>query len=446
MTPATIKILIKLGMTKKKNLDPIDEVNPKDVDAVEQEDTGVTPSPAENIETTEASDNEESSDEEDKEKREVKALYDVKTKVAVASTDVVDRHGERIDQDGWELKNFKTNPVMLWAHDHSEIAVGNARNIHIERAGGTPRLVFTPDFHTETPKAKALKALYDQGRLNSFSVGFVPKDFDGKDATYLKQELLEISAVNVPANPEARMLAYKSLVKEGFDKAVAKEVTGADETADNGEEEPKEVEDQEVPEGKSVSDLMAIYKELFEKDNKFIDIMKAQRGAVQDEIDAEELAEAKSKQMRSVHEVYWAFCDVFYSEETALDDFSNLLKEMIGILGKVADGTYQAPGNPDEAPVEDAIEPDKEKEVLDKDSDNDEDDNNKVKAQENKETSAAPETQKHARAKQSLSKVIARATDKILQSEDKSSQEVENLNKIVKRAAEILNSSHKRDK
>jgi hypothetical protein len=52
--------------------------------------------------------------------------------------------------------------------------------------------------------------------------GFIPTEMDGW--TYTKQELLEVSLVNVPANPEAMMLAYKSLKKDGFKKEVIKEL------------------------------------------------------------------------------------------------------------------------------------------------------------------------------------------------------------------------------
>lgn len=146
----------------------------------------------------------------------VDATYDVKQKIAIASTDVMDRQGERVSQEGWDLKNFKKNPLLLWGHDHSKIAVGNAKNIHIERTGGKPQLVFTPVFHDKTDDARALGALYDEGWMNSFSVGFIPKDMDGATSTYLKQELLEISACNVPANPEATMMAMKTLKKAGI--------------------------------------------------------------------------------------------------------------------------------------------------------------------------------------------------------------------------------------
>ena len=42
--------------------------------------------------------------------------------IAVASTNSVDRHGEIVDNNGWDLKSFKKNPVILWGHDHDERA------------------------------------------------------------------------------------------------------------------------------------------------------------------------------------------------------------------------------------------------------------------------------------------------------------------------------------
>lgn len=155
-------------------------------------------------------------EEAENEKRGLLMQYDAKTKQAIASTAVLDRQGESIDQSGWDLKNFKSNPVILWAHDHTIPAVGTAPDMRVSRTGGEKRLVFTPQFHEATDEAKAIKYMYDNGILNSFSVGFIPKEFDSTTDTYLKQELLEVSAVNVPANPEARMLAYKALKSQGF--------------------------------------------------------------------------------------------------------------------------------------------------------------------------------------------------------------------------------------
>ena len=34
--------------------------------------------------------------------------------IAIASTNSVDRHGEVVDNNGWDLKAFNKNPVLLW--------------------------------------------------------------------------------------------------------------------------------------------------------------------------------------------------------------------------------------------------------------------------------------------------------------------------------------------
>lgn len=142
--------------------------------------------------------------------------------LAVASTAVEDRHGEVVSVEGWDLKSFKKNPVLLWAHDHYSPAIGVAKNIKVEGVGKKARLIFEPVFHDLTEQARALKSMVEEGIINSFSVGFRPIEME--ENVYIKQELLEVSLVNVPANPDARMLAFKSLKKAGFEDEVIKDV------------------------------------------------------------------------------------------------------------------------------------------------------------------------------------------------------------------------------
>lgn len=143
--------------------------------------------------------------------------------VAVASTNSVDRHGEIIDNNGWDLKAYKKNPVILWAHDHSEPAIGVSKKTWVEGVGKKAKLMIQPVLHDVTEKARAIKQLIEMGVTNSLSVGFRP--LETKDnVTFDKNELLEVSIVNVPANADAMMLAYKSLKQEGFDDDVIKEV------------------------------------------------------------------------------------------------------------------------------------------------------------------------------------------------------------------------------
>jgi HK97 family phage prohead protease len=139
---------------------------------------------------------------------------------AVASSSVVDRQGEVIQQTGWDLKNFKANPILLWMHDHTK-PLGKATRVWLDKTGGTPVLKFKGVISDATEWGKAAKQLMEEGILNSFSVGFRANEID--DNTITKAELYEISLVTVPANPEARLVAGKALKDAGISEDITKE-------------------------------------------------------------------------------------------------------------------------------------------------------------------------------------------------------------------------------
>jgi len=128
---------------------------------------------------------------------------------AVATTDSPDRDGEILSIDGWELDNFIKNPVLLWGHDSRALPIGKVTNI--KRVKNS--LVFNAQFAVEENDfAAKVSKLVTGGYLNTFSVGFLPKQRDGDKFT--KQELLEISVVNVPANTDAEVSrAFKDFQK-----------------------------------------------------------------------------------------------------------------------------------------------------------------------------------------------------------------------------------------
>jgi HK97 family phage prohead protease len=122
----------------------------------------------------------------------------------IASTDDFDRQGESIKQDGWDLKSFKKNPVILASHNYSEFPIGKATGIAVQ----DNKLTFKMVFSEATQTAKEAYQLVKEGILKSFSVGFIPREYDSKDANVItKAELLEISLVAVPANPNAIVIA-----------------------------------------------------------------------------------------------------------------------------------------------------------------------------------------------------------------------------------------------
>jgi uncharacterized protein len=131
--------------------------------------------------------------------------------VAIASEEIEDREGEVISVKGWDLSNFKKSPRLLWMHNrnpaHNGLPVGRAENMRVEKFGETEKLVFEPIFDESTEFNKTVKAMYEANPplLDGFSVGFLPLEREGN--RYTKQELLEVSAVPVPALATATIIA-----------------------------------------------------------------------------------------------------------------------------------------------------------------------------------------------------------------------------------------------
>jgi HK97 family phage prohead protease len=118
----------------------------------------------------------------------------------VFSTSDKDRHGDIVEQ-AWDLMNYKKNPVILNSHRYNDAldVVGKATDIYVKDGKLQGKIKFAVK---ENPIAKTIFEMYAGGFLKAFSVGFMPKKFDN-DGKILESELLEISAVAVPANAMA---------------------------------------------------------------------------------------------------------------------------------------------------------------------------------------------------------------------------------------------------
>lgn len=160
----------------------------------------------------------------------------------VGSTEMVDRDGEVIRMSGWQLKNYRKNPVFMWAHDYRSPPIGKTNLVHTDAKG----LVFQVEFADAETYAFAdtIYKLYKAGFLKATSVGFIPLEWeDGKDdklprRTYKKQELLELSGVPVPANPEALRLAQDQglITAKEFDAFWEPVITASDDAVTKPEE------------------------------------------------------------------------------------------------------------------------------------------------------------------------------------------------------------------
>lgn len=131
-----------------------------------------------------------------------KAASDSGNFEVVISTADIDRQGESINQAGWDLVNYKKNPVVLWGHDYYSLPIGICDDIEISDGKLVARGRFAPE--EANPFAQQVRRLYDAGIVRATSVGLIVLEMEGHIVS--KAELLEFSFVPVPANPYALSL------------------------------------------------------------------------------------------------------------------------------------------------------------------------------------------------------------------------------------------------
>jgi HK97 family phage prohead protease/HK97 family phage major capsid protein len=132
----------------------------------------------------------------------------------VLSDETPDRLDDVILSDGWQLENFKRNPIALFNH-RSDFPIGKWKNLRVEDKQLRGHLELAPKGTSD--RIDEIRKLIDAGILRAVSVGFKPIDsepINKKDpwggTRFMKSELVETSLVSVPANPNALAIA-KSL-------------------------------------------------------------------------------------------------------------------------------------------------------------------------------------------------------------------------------------------
>lgn len=136
----------------------------------------------------------------------------------VASTDRADRYGDIINQQGWDLDAYRSNPVVLLNHDHGSLPIGKG-TVRIGEQG----LIIDVEFDMADPRAAEIAGKAKRGFMNAVSVGFSPlKSTPRSDLPvthyahsksggnyFDRAELLEVSVVTIPANADAVAIAAK---------------------------------------------------------------------------------------------------------------------------------------------------------------------------------------------------------------------------------------------
>jgi HK97 family phage prohead protease len=174
----------------------------------------------------------------------------------IASTAQVDRYGDIIEVEGWELDNWLKVPVILYGHDYGGFPIGQGINAIKDPLRG---LVVQAKFATaqENPEADIAYKLALGGFIRAVSVGFMDLerepilDNEGNRTgwRFKRAELLEVSLVAVPANPGAVIVAVQKglLTLEEAEAFQAKMQEAA--------EEGQEKEGAEAPENEQYDDL-----------------------------------------------------------------------------------------------------------------------------------------------------------------------------------------------
>jgi HK97 family phage prohead protease len=133
------------------------------------------------------------------------------------SSAAVDRDLDSVAVAGWQLDNFARNPVVLWAHRADEPPIGKAIDFGRDDNRLFSAVQFLPSegYGAASDVAEMIYKMVADGYLSATSVGFRPikwdfstdKDRGGDDffpgIDFQEQELVELSIVPVPSNPDA---------------------------------------------------------------------------------------------------------------------------------------------------------------------------------------------------------------------------------------------------
>ena len=124
-----------------------------------------------------------------------------------ASSTVAARDGMIIPAGEWRIDNYLRNPVVLLSHSYYEMPIGRAVEVTPDDEG----LMATIEYDDGDPRAVDVMRKLDGGFVHAVSVGFRASRAEwpmkaGEVGVFRDVELLEISNVSVPSDPNALQL------------------------------------------------------------------------------------------------------------------------------------------------------------------------------------------------------------------------------------------------
>lgn len=178
----------------------------------------------------------------------------------VASDSSRDSAGTVLNQEGWDLRRFNGNGIIGYQHkvyggyedtENPDNVIGKGR-AYVEDGKLMVDVEFEPADINPLADKIYKKILF--GSLKAVSVGFFPigkgswgkeeEALDGSNPTYYYagQELLEVSVVNIPSNPNALKKALEA-ANEELEQLRAAEMSEESEVEEVNEEEMEVSED-----------------------------------------------------------------------------------------------------------------------------------------------------------------------------------------------------------
>lgn len=254
----------------------------------------------------------------------------------IGTTGNLDRHGDMVNPDGWVLENFLKNPVIFVNHMSWKLPVGKAIEVRKLENG----LEFDIQFAKGTQEADEVWALVEQKIMQAWSVGFIVLEWGraGDAYTIMKQELLELSIVGLPANPDAMspkqaksLKALQEYIEAHGEKVEEKHI----EEEDVVEPEKKDEEDKEVkaePESKA---LETILEKLNTLETEVKEIKANQEKSLQNIVNFTNNVES-DEEVAEDH-IFLALNDIqseLRSEDKNLGKTLNQVNKVLSLLGK----------------------------------------------------------------------------------------------------------------
>ena len=120
------------------------------------------------------------------------------------SSESIDRDGDIVRQEGIKFDTFDKNPIVLYNHNRS-MPIARVTGRSMEEGKMAMEVTFPEKGVSE--ESDKVFGLIKAGVLSATSIGFLPIEYgwlEGGDVFEYKEiELLELSVVTIPANPDA---------------------------------------------------------------------------------------------------------------------------------------------------------------------------------------------------------------------------------------------------